>query len=51
MGIIFEKKRIWVTVALLLLGIAMMVMGIWRGEMREIMLRTSLVCFDCIGLG
>ena len=44
-------KRFILPTAILLLGIAMMIAGIWRGELHEIYHRGILICFECIGIG
>ncbi len=43
------KKRLWI--ALLILGLLMIGVGIWRGEPRLILEKAIRVCLECIGIG
>jgi hypothetical protein len=36
---------------ILALGIALMVFGIWRGELNELFQKAVIVCLECIGIG
>ena len=38
-------------VAILALGIALAVLGIWRGELSEVWQKAITVCLECIGIG
>ena len=42
------KTRI---LALLLIGLAGVGIGIFRGEAAEVMRKASMICLECIGLG
>jgi len=37
--------------ALLIVGVALMIIGIWQGELTEIMHKAIIVCLECIGIG
>jgi len=46
---IFKKKII--PAAFLLSGIILMILGILRGELIEIMRKATVICLECIGIG
>jgi hypothetical protein len=37
--------------AILAAGLAFTALGVWRGEMSEIMRKAVVVCLECIGIG
>jgi len=37
--------------AFLSLGIILIALGIWRGELVEIMQKGAVICLECIGIG
>ena len=43
--------RVLLPVVLLLAGITMMIMGIWRGELDLIFQKAAVICLECIGIG
>lgn len=45
-----KKYRRAVQIALLALGIILITLGVFRGELGEIFARGSVVCLECIGL-
>jgi hypothetical protein len=45
------KKRTVTGSAAALLGIAMMVFGVYRGEMAEVFTKAVRICLECIGIG
>ena len=42
--------RTW-RIALLVAGVIMFVLGIFRGEAQEILSKAVIVCMECIGIG
>jgi len=40
-----------VLTVILLLGFSLMILGILRGELHEIMQKAIFVCLECIGIG
>jgi len=38
-------------VIILLAGVVMMVLGVWRGELHDIFRKASILCLECIGIG
>ena len=38
-------------ISVLAVGVALAVVGIWRGEPGEIMRKAVIVCLECIGIG
>lgn len=41
----------WTGVATAALGLAMMVYGIWRGELAVVLMKAVNICLECIGIG
>lgn len=41
----------WTGVAAAALGLAMMVYGIWRGELAVVLMKAVNICLECIGIG
>jgi hypothetical protein len=37
--------------AFLTLGIVLIILGIWRGELAEILQKGAVICLECIGIG
>ena len=46
-----DRKRIIAPTAILALGIALIALGIWRGELPDIVQKAVNVCLECIGIG
>ena len=44
-------KKAAVQVLLLLIGIAMLVFGIWRDEAQTVFSKALRLCMECVGLG
>ena len=44
-------KKAAVQVLLLLIGIAMLVFGIWRDEAQTVFSKAIRVCMECVGIG
>ena len=45
------KKLIAAKITLLVIGLALCIIGIYRGELTEIMNKAVMVCLECIGIG
>lgn len=41
----------WVGPAVAAFGIALMTIGIWRGEMLVVFRKAVAICLECIGIG
>ena len=41
----------WGSLILVLIGLAFMGFGIWRGEMNTVLQKASNICLECIGIG
>ena len=44
-------KKAAVQVLLLLIGIAMLVFGIWRDEVQTVFSKAIRLCMECVGIG
>ena len=44
-------KKATVQVLLLLIGMAMLVFGIWRGEAQTVFSNAIRLCMECVGIG
>ena len=44
-------KKATVQVLLLLIGMAMLVFGIWRGEAQTVFSKAIRLCMECVGIG
>ena len=44
-------KNAAVQVLLLLIGIAMLVFGIWRDEVQTVFSKAIRLCMECVGIG
>lgn len=45
------NKRQALSIALLLLGLAFVVIGVSRGEAAEVLTKAVRICMECIGIG
>ena len=41
----------WVGVALAVLGLAVLLLGVWRGETAVVFAKAVRICLECIGIG
>lgn len=46
-----DKKRMLMSTAAALAGVAMMSFGIYRGELTEVFTKAVRICLECIGIG
>ena len=46
-----EKKRKWITTVVFLAGLALMGLGIARGEVAVVLTKATTICLQCIGIG
>lgn len=46
----FLKQR-KIGILLIFLGIALMIFGIFRGEMNTVLMKAINICLECIGIG
>ena len=44
-------KKAAVQVALLLVGVAMLCYGVWRGEADTVLSKAIRLCLECVGIG
>ena len=44
-------KKAAVQAALLLLGVAMLCYGVWRGEADTVLSKAIRLCLECVGIG
>lgn len=44
-------KKVAVQVALLLVGVAMLCYGVWRGEADTVLSKAIRLCLECVGIG
>lgn len=45
-----KRKNVW-AIVLLLIGVAFLFLGIYRGEMEVVWLKAANICLECIGIG
>ena len=47
------KKQLprWLGVAAALVGLGLMVLGVFRGEMAVVLQKATNICLECIGIG
>ena len=48
---ISERTAFFLGIAILILGAAFMVFGIWRGERAVVCDKAVKICMECIGIG
>lgn len=46
-----KKISAYITPILIMIGVAMMLLGIWRQEVSIIFMKAVTICFQCIGIG
>ena len=46
-----NAKTKWITMAVFLIGAAMMGLGIARGEVAVVLTKATAICMQCIGIG
>lgn len=44
-------KQNKITLLLLLVGVAFLAIGVWRGEVETVFRKAINICMECIGLG
>lgn len=45
-----KRKRL-ISALLLLAGIALVAVGVWRGEVQAVLMKAVNLCLECIGIG
>jgi len=48
---VIKPMRSVLPVVILLAGVIMMVLGVWRGELHDIFRKATILCLECIGIG
>ena len=46
-----ERTAFFLGIAILILGAAFMIFGIWRGDMAVVFKKAVNICMECIGIG
>lgn len=46
-----EKKKNIIAVSVIVLGIAFVILGIYRGEIDVVLRKAVNICLECIGIG
>lgn len=46
-----ERTKNIIALLLILLGLAALLLGIFRGEAADVLRKATMVCMECIGLG
>ena len=46
-----SKTKKIMQLTILLLSIAMILLGVWRNEARDVMSEAVMICMECIGIG
>ena len=46
-----EKRKNMLAAGLIAAGILSMALGIWRGEMAEVLRKATAICLECMGIG
>lgn len=46
-----KKSRILISVLALVLGLVLIVFGIFRGEAEGVFMKSIRICMECIGIG
>ena len=44
-------RKAAVQIALLLAGVAMLCLGVWRGEAATVLSKAIKLCLECVGIG
>lgn len=45
------NRRLWTAAVLMTLGAAGIILGVWRGEARVVLMKAVNICLECIGIG
>lgn len=45
------KQKNILAAGLMAVGVCFVALGIWRGEMAEVLRKATAICLECIGIG
>ena len=44
-------KKSYIRIAVLVLSVALIILGVYRGETAEVIKKAIMICLQCIGIG
>lgn len=45
------KRRIWITICMLLLGVALIGVGLSKKQEKSVLAKAARICMECVGIG
>ena len=46
-----KKNRVWLVALLFFAGALLMFAGVYRGEIKIVLMKATTICLECIGIG